>query len=193
MKNVFSLLAASILWISPAAKGFGHVPEVRHTQPLKIVDHPDSDGISAEAWCAAHMKRGELVQALFDCDYAVERDPRNVQAISNRGSLFLLTNDVEKALGDFEAAVRLAPDRAVSYYNLGLAKARLGRTSDAISDYSRAIELKPDFAIAYHNRAHEYALLGVREKAIADHESALRIQPDLRPASDALARLRKAR
>lgn len=190
MRLIKSLVVPLIVATASTCESFAHVPEVRHMKPLEIVQHPATDGRSAEAWCAAHMRRGELVQALFDCDYAVSQDPRNVQAISNRGAVFLMTHDAEKALSDFEAALKLEPERAVAYYNRGLALARLGRTREAISDYSRAIKLQSDLAIAYHNRGHEYEALGDRDQAIADYERALQIEPGLVSSSRALARLK---
>jgi tetratricopeptide (TPR) repeat protein len=166
----------------------GHIPEQRTTQ--SVATHPPSDGPNAVSWCAAHISRGELIQAYFDCDHAVNEDPTNASAFSNRGSLFLLTNDPERAVADFETALRIERSDPTLYFNRGLAYSRLGRHVQAIADYTQATRLDPKLAIAYHNRGREHELLGSRDDAIRDYEAALRFKPDLIPSRQSLKRLR---
>jgi tetratricopeptide (TPR) repeat protein len=171
-----------------AFRGVAHIPEQRTTQ--SVATHPPSDGPNAVSWCAAHISRGELIQAYFDCDQAVNDDPANASAFSNRGSLFLLTNDPARAVADFEAALRIEQRDPSLYFNRGLAYSRLGRHVEAIADYTQAARLDPKLAIAYHNRGREYELLGSRDDAIRDYEAALRLNPNLTPSRQGLERLR---
>jgi tetratricopeptide (TPR) repeat protein len=166
-----------------------HVPDNRYRAAHQPFPHPTSDGRTADSWCAAHVARGELLQALFDCDHAVAENPENVKALSNRGSLFLRTKDAVKALVDFEQALRLNPSDPTLHYNRGLAMASLGRHADAIADYSEAIRLRPDMAIAHHNRGYERELLGQLEQALQDYRRALELHPDLKPSAEGVKRL----
>ena len=166
----------------------GHMPEQRTTQ--SVATHPPSDGPNSVSWCAAHISRGELIQAYFDCNQAVNDDPTNASAFSNRGSLFLLSNDPARAVADFEAALRIKRNDPTLYFNRGLAYSRLGRHELAIADYTQATVLDPKLAIAYHNRGREHELLGSRDDAIRDYEAALRLKPDMTPTRQSLKRLR---
>ena len=181
-----SIVAACLASSAPAT---AHVPDDRYSAAQQTFAHPTSDGPASDSWCAAHIARGELLQALFDCDHAVANKPENVKALSNRGSLFLWTKDAAKALADFEAALRLNPNDPTLHYNRGLAKASLGRHADAIVDYSEAIRLKPDMAVAHHNRGYEREILGQREQAIQDYRRALELHPELTPSAEGLKRL----
>jgi tetratricopeptide (TPR) repeat protein len=179
-----SILVLALL----AFQGEAHIPEQRTTRSVST--HPASDGSNAASWCAAHISRGELIQAYFDCDQAVNDDPTNASAFSNRGSLFLLTNDPARAVADFDTALRIAQSDPTLYFNRGLAYSRLGRHVEAIADYTRATLLNPNLAIAYHNRGREHELLGSRDDAIRDYETALRLKPDMNPTRQSLDRLR---
>ena len=155
---------------------------------------PHDPGHAAEpgTWCAVHIGKNELVQALSDCTYALSLDPDDVQALSNRGSLYLIAKDPMAALADFERAIALKPGVATLHFNRGVAHADLGNAISAIADYSEAIRLRPQFEAALHNRGYEYEKLGDSKRAIADYEAALRIKPDLQPSLKRLEGLRRS-
>ena len=182
-------LALVAACLATTAVATAHVPDDRYGAAQQTFPHPTADGAASDSWCAAHIARGELLQALFDCDHAVAENPENVKALSNRGSLFLWTKDAAKALSDFEAALRLNPNDPTLHYNRGLAMASLGRHADAIADYSEAIRLRPNMAIAHHNRGYERELLGQREQAVQDYRRALELHPELKPSSEGIKRL----
>jgi tetratricopeptide (TPR) repeat protein len=164
-----------------------HIPDDQQQQGALL--HPPKDGFTPESWCAAHMARGELIQAYFDCEKEIRDNPRSARAFSNRGSLFLLTNDPEKAVADFDIALSLQPEDASLFFNRGLAQSRLGRSDEAIADYTQATRLDPKLAIAYHNRGRELEVLGNLDEAIRDYKWALQLAPDLTPSRRALERL----
>ena len=143
-------------------------------------------------WCAVHVGQNELVQALSDCTYALSLDPDDVQALSNRGSLYLVAKDPKAALADFERAITLKPGVATLHFNRGVAHSDLGSSHLAIADYAEAIRLRPEFEVALHNRGYEYEKLGDHKHAIADYEAALRLKPDLKQSLKRLEGLRKS-
>lgn len=178
---------AALLLAFMASQADAHIPDARQQQGALL--HPPKDGSTPESWCAAHMARGELIQAYFDCEDAIRDNPRNARAFSNRGSLFLLTNDPEKAVADFDVALSLQPEDASLFFNRGLAQSRLGRRGEAIADYTQAMRLDPKLAIAYHNRGREHEVLGNLDEAIRDYKAALQLAPDLTPSRHGLERL----
>lgn len=143
-------------------------------------------------WCGLHAARNELVQALSDCTYALSVNPDDVQALSNRGSIYLVAKDARAALADFNRAIALKSGEPTLHFNRGVALSDLGQSDPAIADYSEAIRLRPDLVIALHNRGYEYELKGDRVRAIADYEAALRIKPDLPQSLKRLEGLRRS-
>lgn len=169
------------------------VAVVAQNQAALQPPHDPMHAAGASDWCAAHLARKELVAALSDCDFAVSATPKSVQALSNRGSVWLLAGEPARALRDFQEALTVAPDDATLYFNRGLARAKLGARDMAIADYSEAIQRKPDFAIAFHNRGYEFEVQGMTEQAMTDYRRALELSPGLRPATDAINRLSRGR
>lgn len=160
--------------------------------PIPAGPHDAAHAGSPTSWCAAHASKNELVQALSDCNYALSLDPDNVQALSNRGSIYLLAKDARAALADFERAISLRSSEAVLHFNRGVAYDDLGQSDLAIADYSEAIKLSPDFAAALHNRGYQYERKGQRDLAVADYEAALRVKPDLKQTLRRLESLRNS-
>ncbi len=153
--------------------------------------HDSAHADAALNWCAVHVARKEYVQAYSDCSYVLAKEPSNVAALSNRGSLYLISGDAAAALRDFDRGIALKPEDASLHFNRAIALAKLKNTIAAIASYSEAIRLKPDFAIAYHNRGYEYEISGQREKAIEDYKKALSLDAELKPSLDRLNRLLK--
>lgn len=166
--------------------GTGHAQDA-------VLPHDPAHAERAIDWCAAHVAKREMVQAMSDCDYAVAKNPTNPRAWSNRGSVWLLAGEAARALKDFDAALALTPSAADLFFNRGIAHAKLKDRAKAIADYTEAIRLNPSLAIAYHNRGYEHELAGRAELALADYRRALEIAPNLKPASDAIARVMRGR
>lgn len=165
-------------------------------EPSKLelrLPHDPAHAEDPSHWCAVHMARGELVQAMSDCDYAVSIAPQDVKALSNRGSVWLFAGDPGQAISDFNAAISINPADANLFYNRGIAKARLGMSQESIADYSAAIDKDPRLAIAHHNRGVEYEKLKNLAEAAKDYMRALELSPGLKPATDGLRRLNSGR
>lgn len=178
------LLAVSVAHVDTAAAQ-------THGRESVLAPHDPAHATEPGTWCAVHVGKNELVQALSDCTYALSLDPDDVQALSNRGSLYLIAKDPKAALADFERAIALKPDVATLRFNRGVAHSDIGNAEAAIADYSEAIRLRPEFEAALHNRGWEYEKRGDTKRAIADYEAALRIKPDLAPSLKRLEGLRR--
>lgn len=180
--GVLLLLSAAI---EPAV---AEMPEERRLVPQ---EHGNDHDSKAQWWCTVHGARGELRMALADCNRDVVDRPHSPGAFSNRGSIYLLAGEFDRALPDFEWAISLAPQDAFLRFNLGLALGKLGRGAEAISSYTEAVRLNPKLAIAYHNRGVEHELAGRTQDAIVDYKAALSIDKNLKPSIDGLERLAK--
>ena len=190
MRTVARLLSCAI-----SVSGMLAASPMAGTQGVAQIQPPHDPAHAANAvdWCAIHLARRELVQAMSDCNYAVATMPNSSKALSNRGSVWLTAGDPTKALEDFEAAIALNPGQADLFYNRGLAHGKLGNSDAAIADYSRAILLEPGLAIAYHNRGYEHELRSNFADALKDYERAIELAPDLKPPAEGIRRLTKGR
>lgn len=191
MSRRLMLTAMLVLAMAPSVgridEACGQSAERNHV----LAPHDLAHAADPNSWCLLHISRNELVQALSDCSYALMLDPNDVQALANRGTLYLLVKDPKAALADFERAILLRPGVAALHFNRGVAFTDLANAEAAIADYTEAIRLRPEFEAALHNRGYEHEKLGHIGRAIADYEAALRIKPDLKPSLKRLEGLRR--
>src|SRR5215468_1816680 len=64
---------------------------------------------------AVLQNRGELQQAVADCDAAIGLDPGNATYYRMRGNLRNMQADLDGAIADFDAAITLDPAFAAAY------------------------------------------------------------------------------
>ena len=97
----------------------------------------------------------------------------------NRGTAWMQSGELDKAISEYTQAIRLEPTFATAYFSRGLAWATKGETDQAINDYSQAIQLAPTLSSAYLKRATEWDNKGELNKAISDYTDAIRLEPTL--------------
>lgn len=119
---------------------------------------------------------GHYEEAISDFDKAIEIEPRQQRAYSNRGTAKFALNRYEEAISDYDKAIGLLPT-AKTYFSRGTAHFKLGKYQLAIDDYNKAIEMDPQTAINYHNRAIVYLKIGKTESAINDFTKAIELEP----------------
>jgi tetratricopeptide (TPR) repeat protein len=135
---------------------------------------PVADGFLARgSW---YSRRGDHTSALADYDRAIELEPTNAMAYSNRASVYSQLQDMEKALANYELAIQNNPGYANSYTNRAFAYYKLGRYEDGVADCNRALALRPDHPYTYSNRGLCRAALGDKEGARADFQRALTLE-----------------
>jgi tetratricopeptide (TPR) repeat protein len=135
---------------------------------------------------AAYIERAEFYrkerryeEALADYDEAVGRGGPNLSiAYGNRGIVYRLIGEADRAIEDFTEALRLNADFAEAYSNRGNAYGDKGELDRAIEDYNQALRINPGYAAAYNNRGYAYYRKGDTDQARADWERALVLDPD---------------
>ena len=68
-------------------------------------------------------------------------DPKFASAYSDRGTIWGMKGDLDRAIADFDRAIELDPHEASFFRNRGLAWSRKGNQARAGSDYDRASAL----------------------------------------------------
>ena len=83
----------------------------------------------------------QMANVLGDLSDAIKQAPKNGYLYYNRGTLYALRNDNQRAIDDYTRAIQLEQNLAEAYYNRGLVFIRLKRVDEAITDLSKAGEL----------------------------------------------------
>ena len=175
--------------------------------PAAMAQSPDSwlGGWLKTAPSTEQMLRNkdpQKVQLLASLTDRLNRNPSDVQALDQRGQLYLQFSELrdlywsywqDLAAKDLEHAVQLDPKDFMSWLNYGLLNFEVGdmwwvndhsNARRSVWAYSHAIELKPNYARAYVGRGWAYLEMGDEQHANADFQTALRFDPSLKGAID---------
>lgn len=129
--------------------------------------------------------QGRYKDAITEYSKAVSLDPAHAQAYVDRGGVYLLLNQPDKALSDLNKGISLNPDSVEAYLNRGGAYGELKQYQKAIDDLTKAISLNANPAVtagAYTNRGECYLSMGQYQKAIDDLTKAIGAHPQLAEA-----------
>ncbi len=123
-----------------------------------------------------HRHRGELLDALQDCDRAVAADPDITDAYTLRSEIRCRLGDHQGAYRDADRALKQQPSAnalacrgTISYY--------LGELDAAMEDFAAALEESPSNPVAFRGRGMAHAQRGEHDDALADFSRAIRHAP----------------
>ena len=118
---------------------------------------------------------GRREKALQSYDRALALQPRNSEALVNRGAALNDMNRFEEAVATYDRAIQLNAAYPPAHSNRGLALHGLKRYEEAVQAHDRAIALKRDYADAYANRGASLFELKRYDEALASYDRALAI------------------
>lgn len=98
----------------------------------KINEFNASEGTNVE------LKSANVLGDLSD---AITLAPQNSYLYYNRGNLYAMRGDYQRAIADYSQAITINQDLAEAYYNRGLAKIFAKHVEEGIADLSKAGEL----------------------------------------------------
>ncbi len=159
-----------------ALQTLGRLDEALRSYDQAIASKP-------EAWL--YFNRANVLRDLGRLEEAVESygeclrlNPKQVEALNNRGALLLSLRRPLEALDDFNQTTTLRPDDPEGFNNRGNLLRGLGRPEEALADYDRAIALKPAHADSWNNRGVALQELGRRPEAMEAYDKAIALQND---------------
>nr|XP_009669207.1 PREDICTED: tetratricopeptide repeat protein 6 [Struthio camelus australis] len=118
----------------------------------------------------------QFSQAYCYYSKALQLDPRNESAVTNRAITNMLLKNITEAKEDFEKAVCLCPFSAAVYFNRANFYNILKQYELAEKDISTALSIQPNDALMYKFRADIRGKLGFIKEAIDDYKQAINIQ-----------------
>ncbi len=119
---------------------------------------------------------------LLEKTKAIELNPQDAIAYSNRGLAYFHKGDYDRAIAEYTRAIELNPRDAETYAKRGSAYIGLGDNKKAIESFKQAIGIKPDEVIAHCLLGLAYRISGDYQKAIESYKEAVRIKPDFAEA-----------
>jgi tetratricopeptide (TPR) repeat protein len=139
-----------------------------------------SSALTTIARAMASSNRDKSALPIYNT--AIEYNPKNVIALTNRGNCLQRLGNNTSALEDHNKALRLDPNYAVALTNRGVVKTSLGDFASAINDHTNAITLDNNNPQMYFNRAVAYNKRGQYVQAIADYTKVIELDGTLTKA-----------
>jgi len=126
-----------------------------------------------------------------DYDKAIELDPNKASTYNNRADLWLIMDELDKALNDINNAIKKDASAPVSYVTRGEVYLAMNLFEKAIHEFDYALSIDEGIKQAYDNRAKCYRKLAETEddptkkveltaKAEADEKKAESLKKDLK-------------
>jgi tetratricopeptide (TPR) repeat protein len=108
------------------------------------------------------------LEALTVYEQAIDIDPYNALAYSNKGYALFALKRYEEALRAYEEAVQLDPENVMIYNGKGKALHKLHFYEEALVAHNEAIRIDPDLAEAYREKATVLEAIAIQARSKAD-------------------------
>jgi tetratricopeptide (TPR) repeat protein len=176
----------AFLTLAPLLAGHGEPPGEKDSDDAKQSTLPalrpisDVDIANLMSQAEAKAQSGRLDEALADYNRVLSMDvslPIASLACQNRGNIYGIKGDYDRALRDYEQAIRLNPANAGAYVNRALTLVERGDYEAALKDYDEAIRFDPTKYKAFYGRSFTHAQLGDFDAAQRDINETLRLNP----------------
>ena len=152
-----------------AIKGFTTAISAGDLWPYYQVEALNSRGI-------AHLRMGQLDEAIADFSEAIVIDRFAFAAYSNRGLARRLKGELAAAIADQTEALNIAPNYAMAYMRRATTYLADNKPELALADIDDAVRLDPENAFVYADRGAVHRELGEFELAVADYSKAIEIK-----------------
>jgi tetratricopeptide (TPR) repeat protein len=134
-----------------------------------------------------HRQNQLLQQAIDDFTRALQKDPKMVEALVNRGYVRNDMQDAQNAVHDFEPAIQMAPKNAIAHLGLAYSYLQLHRSRESLKEIEIAQKGMQDNGSVHMALATAYRQMRVFDKAEKEYRLALRFAPDDLKMHEALA------
>jgi Tfp pilus assembly protein PilF len=153
----------------------GSVSAQPSQEPPRAVSHKEKDEPKKELQASTCVALGQTSQHSADMPgrtpidqehlreqarrayiQALKLEPKNLEALSGIGNLYMSMNDYSRALESFRKATEVAPTKASTWYDLGMCQSRVKDWQPALATLQKAVDLEPENRSIVH--AYGYCL-----------------------------------
>jgi len=147
------------------------IPLFERSLGKKLTVYSESVVLTAIGNCYNELEDYELSHQYHD--RAIAADPKNHQALVNKGVVYRLQGDYEQAEKCYMKALSMAPDYAELHASIGALSLFQEDTGKAIKHLEMAVKLDDTLPVAHSNLAVAYATNGQFEDADAELRKAV--------------------
>jgi tetratricopeptide (TPR) repeat protein len=125
-----------------------------------------------------HRQNQLLQQAIDDFTRALQKDPKMVEALLNRG---YARNDMQDSLGairDFQPVLAADPNNGIAHLGMAFSQLQLHHSHEALEEVDKAEKVLGDSGATHMARATAYRQMRTLNKAEAEFRLALKYSPD---------------
>lgn len=146
---------------------------------IQAMQH-ELEHLAVEYWWAYLQRVGRNYGvALAQINQVLEIEPRDIDALIERGWIHRGLGRMTAAIADFETVLEYSKRNHRAYQGKGVVYLELGRLDEAIALFTKAIDLDKKDAYNYHWRAMAYQFLADYSSAIEDLDEAVAIAPHI--------------
>lgn len=138
----------------------------------KVLEAQPSNYVALSNLGAALIRLGRIYEAKCILEYAIELNPKDVNARLNMGAIYQATKDFQGGLKNAIDAVATIPTSALAFNNLGCAFGSINMLNEALHAYQTAQILDPDHFEASLN-------VGMTQSELGDTHGALKTYSEL--------------
>jgi len=125
-----------------------------------------------------HRQNQLLQQAIDDFTRALQKDPKMVEALVNRGYVRNDMQDAQGAIRDFQPALQLSPENGVAHLGLAFSYLQVHRSPQALDETERAEKLLGEMGATHMARATAYRQMRVLDRAETEYRLAIKFAPE---------------
>lgn len=162
----------------------------------KAIELLSASGLSRKyslPWSVAgdvYFRVGKFNRARTLYDMALSIDPKDVETLSNLGSMLAFKGYGEHAINAYQKAIALQPHDARLWNNLGVVFLSLRKYDHALASFRKAIEYDDSFEAAHYNAGMVLIRSGKPSAAMKHFQKLIRLAPDDANVKRALERAR---
>lgn len=149
-----------------------------HPVPMRTtVDDKPAGTLDDLSLATSALQNGDASLAASLFDKALDKHPRNVDALDGLGAALALSGETERARRAYEKAAALAPDSITPMIGLARIALHERRLDDAISRYEQVLRRDPSNALASAGLGTAFAIKGDERRAQDIFGQALQLHP----------------
>ncbi|MBW4646093.1 MAG: tetratricopeptide repeat protein [Goleter apudmare HA4340-LM2] len=153
----------------------------------QLIDrHPDN-AVDYNNRGLIYFQSGELQEALYDYNTALQLNPNLASAYNNRANYYAACGELTAAIADYDQAIDLNPRHVRARINRGITWRDLGQYEEAIENFEVALLFGQLQGHIWAHRGRTYHLWGDWNYAIVDYRRALTQLSILNSKNDALS------
>ena len=177
--NYQALVIPAILLAAITGLLVAILPSARRPDWLKFGQAP-ADPAAAQRLNLEGLRQaqaGDNKAAIDDYNRAIQKNPKDIAAYTNRGISYHRLGDTGAAIRDYEQALKLDPKSAVLHSNLSYAYYDRQNYDKALEAGNQAVALNGGLAQAHINLANARSKKGDYTGALQDYSQAIALRP----------------